>query len=58
MLESVVLSTFARPTSDFVIPVGVLITGEVKVLFVSVCVPELVVTVESMSNVNVLFASS
>ena len=35
---SVVLSTFARPTSDFVIPVGVLITGDVSVLFVRVSV--------------------
>ena len=33
------MSTFARPTSVFVIPVGVLITGEVKVLFVRVSVP-------------------
>ncbi len=33
---SVVLSTFARPTSDFVMPVGVLITGLVKVLLVNV----------------------
>ena len=36
LLASDVLSTFARPTSDFVIPVGVLITGEVSVLFVKV----------------------
>jgi len=35
---SVVLSTFHNQTSHFTIPVGVFITGEVKVLFVSVCV--------------------
>ena len=32
------LSTFARPTSDFVMPVGVLITGDVSVLFVRVSI--------------------
>jgi hypothetical protein len=40
LLASVVLSTFARPTSDFVIPVGVLITGDVRVLLVRVCVSD------------------
>tara|TARA_R110000744_G_scaffold307110_2_gene415332 strand:- start:11908 stop:12210 length:303 start_codon:yes stop_codon:yes gene_type:complete len=29
LLASLVLSTFASPTSDFTIPVGVLITGDV-----------------------------
>ena len=33
-----VFSTFPRPTSPFTIPVGELITGEVKVLLVRVCV--------------------
>ena len=38
LLASVVLSTLDRPTSVFVIPVGVLITGDVRVLLVRVCV--------------------
>ena len=37
-VASLVLSTFHNQTSHFTIPVGVFITGEVKVLFVSVCV--------------------
>ena len=41
-MASDVLSTFARPTSAFTIPVGVLITGDVRVLFVIVCVPVVV----------------
>ena len=36
LFASDVLLTFESPTSDFVIPVGELITGEVKVLFVRV----------------------
>ena len=32
-----VLSTFQSPTSPLTIPVGVVITGEVRVLFVRVC---------------------
>ena len=36
------MSTFARPTSDLVIPVGVFIAGDVRVLFVRVCVPVVV----------------
>ena len=39
---SLVLSTFPKPTSALTIPVGVLITGEVRVLFVKVCVPDVV----------------
>jgi hypothetical protein len=48
LFASDVLSTFARPTSVFVIPVGVLITGEVKVLFVRVSVPASVDTSASL----------
>ena len=36
------LSTFESPTSDLVIPVGVFITGDVRVLFVRVCAPVVV----------------
>ena len=48
LFASDVLSKFARPTSVFVIPVGVLITGEVKVLFVRVSVPASVATSASL----------
>ena len=41
LVESEVLSTLPRPTSPLTIPVGVLITGLVSVLFVSVCVADL-----------------
>lgn len=37
-VASLVLSTFHRPTSHLTIPVGVFITGEVRVLFVRVSV--------------------
>lgn len=37
-VESEVLSTLPRPTSPFTIPVGVFITGEVRVLLVRVSV--------------------
>ena len=54
---SEVLSTFDKPTSDFTIPVGVLITGLVKVLFVNVSVPANVAIVALLSGkVNVLTA--
>ena len=53
LLISEVLSTFARPTSAFTNP-----AGEVIVLFVSVCVPVSVATVESISSVIVLPESS
>ena len=36
LFASVVLSTFESPTSSFTIPVGVVILGEVNVLFVKV----------------------
>ena len=53
MPASVVLSTFPRPTSAFTRP-----DGDVIVLFVSVCVPDSVTTVESMSSVIVFAVSS
>jgi hypothetical protein len=37
LVASEVLSTFPRPTSDLVIPVGVVIDGLVRVLLVRVC---------------------
>ena len=42
LFTSDVLSTFERPTSALTIPVGVLIDGDVRVLFVRVCVPVVV----------------
>ena len=51
------MSTFESPTSAFTIPVGVLITGDVKVLFVSVCVP-VVVTNNDVSTIPCTFVVS
>src|SRR5574343_241555 len=52
-VASEVLSTLPRPTSDLVIPVGVLITGEVRVLLVKVSVDEIVGTfTESNSSLS------
>ena len=38
LFASLVLSTLPKPTSPLTIPVGELITGEVKVLFVNVAI--------------------
>ena len=46
LLASEVLSTFARPTSDLTIPVGVVISGDVRVLFERVCVPVVVANID------------
>ena len=51
LLASEVLSTLLRPTSAFTIPVGVFITGLVKVLLVSVSVVAL------PTNVSVAFGT-
>ena len=42
LFASEVLSTLDKPTSDLIIPVGVFIAGDVRVLFVRVCVPVVV----------------
>lgn len=44
LLASEVLSTFPRPTSDLTIPVGVVISGDVSVLFVKTCEPSSVIS--------------
>ena len=50
LLASLVLSTFPRPTSPLTIPVGVLITGDVSVLFVRVAVAARSVELDVLST--------
>ena len=53
--RSVVLSTSLNPTSDFIKPTGVVITGLVKVLLVKVSVPAKVAKVPVVGNVTFVF---
>ena len=53
--RSVVLSTLLNPISDFTKPVGVIITGLVKVLLVKVSVPSKVAKVPEVGNVTFVF---